>query len=184
MPSGSSAGSVLGGKRTGPAAQAQSAYRPPAGPWLRSFWYAGAGLARVWRSERNFRVQLALGWGALLAGALARLPATHLGLLILVVVAVLGMETMNSALEMVVDLVTREAHPVAAAAKDLAAGAVLAVSLGSVALGLALFWPLPDTLSRLAAGVQAHPLATAAGLLVLAYLVAAAASSLPGRRKA
>ncbi len=157
--------------------------RGPAGPWLRSFRWAGAGLARVWRSERNFRVQVAAGWGALLAGALARLPAAPLGLLILVIAAVLAMETLNSALEMVVDLVTTEAHPVAAAAKDLAAGAVLAMSLGSVALALALFWPLPETLARVAAGAGANPLLTAVGGLLLLYLVAAAASSLPGRRR-
>lgn len=153
-------------------------------PWWRSFVFAAVGLRRVWRSERNFRVQAAAGWAALLAGILVRLPVSRLALLLALIAAVLALETLNSALEVVVDLLSPQPHPLAAAAKDLSAGAVLAMSLGALAAGVAIFWPVAAHLRRLVAGVVAYPLPAGGALLVLGCLVAAAASSPPGRRSA
>jgi len=127
---------------------------------------------------------VAAGWAVLGVGWLVGLPAARLAPLVAVVAAVLALETLNSAAEVLVDMVSPHPHPLAAAAKDLAAAAVLAMSLGALATGVAIFWPLPAHLVRLWAGALAHPLPTALAVLVLAYLVGAAASSLPGRRRA
>ncbi|HEX8032411.1 MAG TPA: diacylglycerol kinase family protein, partial [Ktedonobacterales bacterium] len=55
-------------------------------------------------------------------------------------------EMMNTVAEAVVDLVTKEYHPLARIAKDVAAGVVLMNALLSVAIGLFVFvphlWPL------------------------------------------
>lgn len=156
----------------------------PRGPWWRSFVYAGAGLGLVWRTERNFRVQGAAGWAALSLAWLGGLPATRVAVLLGLVATVLALETMNTALEVLVDLASPEHHPLAATAKDLAAGAVLVASLGALLAGGALFWPLGRGVGRVAAGVAAHPLGTALAALGLVLLVAAAARPLPGRRNA
>jgi diacylglycerol kinase (ATP) len=54
---------------------------------------------------------------------------------------VLAMEAMNSAVETCVNLAMPDQHPLAARAKDVAAGAVLLASLGAVAVGLILLGP-------------------------------------------
>lgn len=152
--------------------------RTPSPPWLRSFAYAAAGLRRSWSSERNFRVQCAAGWAVLGLAALARMSALRGALLCAVVAAVLGMETMNSAVEVLVDLASPQPHPLAKTAKDLAAGAVLAVSLGALAAGLLAFWPL----RALAGPLRARPAEAGVYLLGLAVLIGLACARLPGRR--
>lgn len=63
--------------------------------------------------------------------------------------ALLAAEMGNSALERTVDLVTKEHHALAKAAKDLAAGAVLLVSLGSGVVTVLVFAPYLDLGAKL-----------------------------------
>lgn len=161
-----------------------AALRPPAGLWPRSFVYAAAGLARVWRSERNFRVQAAAAWAVLALAWLVRLPSGRTAVLLGVMAAVLAAETLNTALEATVDLVASGPHPLAAAAKDLAAGAVLCISLGAAATGVAAFWPWLVDPRRLGAALAGQPLGVALALAGLGLLVVAAAAPLAGRRSA
>ena len=51
----------------------------------------------------------------------------------------MGLEIMNSAIESLVDLVTRERKPLAGKVKDIAAGAVLFASVIAVVIGLVVF---------------------------------------------
>lgn len=159
------------------------ALRPPEGVWLRSFVYAATGLRRAWRSERNVRVQAAAGWAALAAARFAGLSGARVAALLAAIAAVLGAEIMNSAVEAAVDLAAPGPHALAAAAKDLAAGAVLCLSLGAVAVGMAAFWPLPAAVAHVLAGGRAHPLQAVLAVLLLGCGVTAAAARLPGRRR-
>jgi diacylglycerol kinase len=54
---------------------------------------------------------------------------------------VLTAETLNTVIEALVDLCTEEYHPLAKAAKDMAAGAVLIASVASVGVAVAVFVP-------------------------------------------
>ena len=54
---------------------------------------------------------------------------------------VLALELVNTAIERTVDLVTKDYHDLAKAAKDVAAGAVLIMSMFSVIIGLIIFIP-------------------------------------------
>lgn len=186
MAEGRAGGVRVGGSRNPRrgAGAAEAGWRPPAGVWWRSFVFAGAGLRRAWRAERNLRIQASAAWAALLFAWFCRLPAGHVAVLLSVMAAVLSAETMNSAVEVVVDLAAPGPHALAAAAKDLAAGAVLAMSAGALAVGVAVFWPLPAHLRRLLAAASGHPVQAAAGLAVLLVLAAAAGAPLPGRRQA
>lgn len=54
---------------------------------------------------------------------------------------VIGTEMINTAIEAVVDLASPQQHPLAAKAKDIAAGAVLIGAILSVIIGIIIFLP-------------------------------------------
>ena len=56
----------------------------------------------------------------------------------MVVALVLALELLNSALEAVIDLLHPGLHPEVKAAKDMVAGAVLAISLAALAVAAAM----------------------------------------------
>jgi diacylglycerol kinase (ATP) len=87
------------------------------------------------KTQRHMLVHL-LAAVAVLIGALAlRLTLSEFALLALAITLVLFAELVNTALEVVVDLVSPEYHPLARRAKDVAAGAVLVASVGAVIMG-------------------------------------------------
>jgi diacylglycerol kinase len=130
--------------RTGPIGKAaaispspHSAEPPPRTHSLvAAFGFAFAGLAAAWRSQRNFRVHLAIAALVLVAGALLRLSALGWAVVVLAIALVLAAELANTAIEALVDLVSPGDHPLAQRAKDVAAAGVLVASLGAAAAGL------------------------------------------------
>ncbi len=87
--------------------------------------YAIDGLIHAIKTETSFKLELFFAFFLLIAIYL--LPFTLSDKLILIVTLFLVMivELLNSAVENVVDLVTTDIHPLAKAAKDLGATAVL-----------------------------------------------------------
>lgn len=107
----------------------------------RSFGYAATGLGFILRSQPNFGVHL-LAAGSALALALAlRLPAFELAILALAIGLVLALEAMNSALEVLADVVSPAHHPGVKNAKDAAAAGVLLAAAAALAVGVVLFVP-------------------------------------------
>ena len=87
--------------------------------------YAAEGLVEVFRHETSFRIEAILSivvWIALPFVEMPLLAKTVLGLSMLLVLIA---ELANSAIERVVDLVTREKHTLAKHAKDAGAAMVL-----------------------------------------------------------
>ena len=115
-------------------------FRARVGAFLRSFVHATDGL-RLSLRERNALVQAAAGLAALALGGILRISRLEWALLLLTIALVLALETVNSAIEAAVDLVTPDYHPLAKRAKDLAAGAVWLAALASVAIGALIFLP-------------------------------------------
>ena len=110
-------------------------------PLIRSFRFALAGLAHLLRTQRNARIEAAIGIVAVGAGVLLGLTAVEWAVLALTICLVLILEGLNTALELAVDLASPDTQPKAKAAKDLAAGTVLIAAIGSVAVGVVLFGP-------------------------------------------
>lgn len=108
---------------------------------LNSFRYAFAGIKELWVKEKNTRIHMFFTIAAIAAGFLLKISSAEFALLFLTIAAVWGMEAINSGVERVVDLVTLEKKPLAKAAKDLAAGAVLIMAIASVIIGLIIFLP-------------------------------------------
>jgi diacylglycerol kinase (ATP) len=139
---------------------------------LRSFAFAWAGLAEGALRDRNLRIHLALG---VLAGALAArapLTAAERALLLACVAVVIAAESLNSAIEAVVDLASPGWDERARVAKDAAAGAVLAVAAGSVLVLGAIAGPRLGAL--LAGGGAAGPPGAGALIAAAATLLLAA----------
>lgn len=111
------------------------------GAVVKSCFYACEGILFVARSQRNFRIHLIAAVLVLGFGFLFRFTRLEMGLLLLTVLGVVCGELFNSALEYTLNLLEERHHPVAKAAKDIAAGAVFLAVLGSVAMGFLLFGP-------------------------------------------
>jgi len=70
------------------------------------------------------------------------LSRTDFMLVMIAIALVFVAETFNTAIERLTDLVSPESHPLAAQAKDLAAGAVLIASIAAAVIGAMVFLPL------------------------------------------
>ena len=106
-----------------------------------SFRYAFEGWWFVLRTQRNTWIHAAVSvvvFGLALWLGIGRL---EWAILILTTMAVWMAEFANTALEAVVDLVSPDYHPLAKAAKDVAAAAVLVGALGAVIIGLLVLGP-------------------------------------------
>ena len=106
-----------------------------------SLSYAWYGIHFAVRTERNMRQHLACSvavFGAAAALGCSRMEWNVLGL---TVTLVLMAELVNTALEVLVDLLSQERRAKAKVIKDVAAGAVLVCSLNAVVVGVLLFLP-------------------------------------------
>jgi diacylglycerol kinase (ATP) len=107
----------------------------------RAFWHAARGVAYAYGTGRNFRVQVLAAYLALSLAWLEKLPPGQVALVATVCGWVLSLEAMNTAVERAVDRVGMLYHPLARAAKDAAAGAVLLGAATALGLGVGLMAP-------------------------------------------
>lgn len=108
--------------------------------WSRSFHAAACGIAAAVGQERNLRFHLVAAAGVCYLRAYFPLSKGQDAALILTVALVLALELINTAIERAVDLCCDQYHPLAKAAKDIAAGAVLVGAVAAIFVGLRLFW--------------------------------------------
>lgn len=114
--------------------------RPPIS-FLHSLCVAARGIRQAVSEERNLRIHLVVTSIVVTLGVWLRVSRMEWGLLLLCIGLVLGVELLNTAIEAVVDLASPENHDLARKAKDIAAGAVLTVTIIAVLLGLLIFLP-------------------------------------------
>ena len=108
---------------------------------LRSFGHAFRGLKILLQTQHNARIHAVATLLVVAAGALFGISPAEWALVALAVAAVWTAEALNSAIEFLVDLASPDFHPLAAKAKDLAAGAVLAAAIGALVVGVLVFGP-------------------------------------------
>ena len=107
--------------------------------FIQSVKYARLGASHALRHERNLGIHLAIGLAALVLSVVLRLGSLELAIVILTITLVIVTEMVNTAIEEVVNLAKPENHPLAALAKNIAAGAALSAALGAAAVGLLIF---------------------------------------------
>jgi diacylglycerol kinase len=107
----------------------------------RSFYFAFAGLFFLLRTQRNARIESAIGIAACTLAGWLHITRVEWAILVFTIALVLILEGLNTAIECAIDLASPNLHPLAKAAKDLAAGMVLVASIASVAVGLLILGP-------------------------------------------
>ncbi|MDP4212008.1 MAG: diacylglycerol kinase family protein [Bacteroidota bacterium] len=107
----------------------------------RSFVNAFSGLIYFFRHESNGRIQTVVGICTLLLAGWFHIKASEWIVILICIGLVLSLEMLNSALEKLCDLVQPDFHPRIKIIKDVAAGAVLWISLISAAIGAIIFLP-------------------------------------------
>ena len=106
-----------------------------------SFGHAFRGLCYALRTQRNFRIHFAAIVVVITAGLWVGITPQAWALLTLTIGGVLALEMLNTALEVFVDLVKPDYHPLAKRIKDLMAGAVLVSAIAAVIIALLIFAP-------------------------------------------
>ena len=106
---------------------------------LRSFGCAFRGIGAAIRTEGHLRFHLVAAFYVLLFSLFYDFSAAQYAVLFVLIPLVIAAELVNSAVERVCDLVTKEQNPYVRAAKDMAAGAVLVLSIGAAATACIFF---------------------------------------------
>jgi len=106
--------------------------------FFNSFKYAIAGIRMV-SQGRNFRFQLLVFVSTIILGLYLGISSLEWCLILLFSALVLGAEALNTAIETLCDLYSREKNTQIGRVKDIAAGAVLIVSVFAFIGGLLIF---------------------------------------------
>ncbi len=93
------------------------------------------GIIYAARTQKHMRRHFVAALAVLLAVLLLRVSALEFTLLVISVCFVLCAELLNTAIEVVVDMVSPGFHPLAKTAKDVAAGGVLVAAIGAAVMG-------------------------------------------------
>lgn len=109
--------------------------------FLRSFKYALEGIFTGLKEEQNMKIHIAIMILVIIFGILLKISKIEWIICIALFGLVISMELINTAIENVVDLITKEKNEQAKIAKDVAAGAVLVSAIASAIIGLIIFVP-------------------------------------------
>jgi diacylglycerol kinase (ATP) len=93
------------------------------------------GILYTARTQKHMRSHFLAALVVLVAALLLKISSVEFMLLALAVSFVLFAELLNTAVEVVVDMISPEFHPLAKVAKDVAAGAVLVAAFGTMIMG-------------------------------------------------
>ena len=98
-----------------------------------------SGLAYTIKTQLNIKRQLAIAAFVIGLGIILKIPKIEFMFLIFSIALVLFAETINTAIETVVDMYTEKYNEKAKIAKDVGAGAVLVCSINSVVIAIIIF---------------------------------------------
>ncbi|MCS6905940.1 MAG: diacylglycerol kinase family protein [Bacteroidia bacterium] len=108
---------------------------------LKSFQYAFEGIKHVFRTQKNFQIHviatlivLSLGWNL-------GINTQEWAIIVLSIGWVWCLEMLNTAIELLVDIISPTYHPLAGKIKDIAAGAVLTSATAAFCIGCIIFLP-------------------------------------------
>jgi diacylglycerol kinase (ATP) len=108
---------------------------------INSFKYAFNGLSYATKTQLNFRIHLFAAVIAFLLGWYLHLSANEWLWIILAVILVLVAELLNTAIEILTDLVSPGYHEKAGHVKDVSAAAVTIAAVFALVTGLIIFLP-------------------------------------------
>jgi diacylglycerol kinase (ATP) len=108
---------------------------------INSFRCAIKGIRTMLRYEHNAWIHSCITLAVLVTGLSFGFSRFEWCWIVLAIMAVWAAEALNTALEFMADVASPGFHPMIERAKDVAAGAVLISSIGSVVIGLLIIGP-------------------------------------------
>lgn len=112
----------------------------------KSFYFAFEGIVFAIKESQNLRIAFLMGGCSLLFGILFHIPSFQLGLVGVMSLLLISVEMINTAIEEMVNLIINEHRKEAKIAKDVSAGMVLFVLIGSVIVDIVVFLPYVATI--------------------------------------
>jgi len=107
---------------------------------IRGFGYAFKGVSYATATQLNFRIHLFATLAAVVLGFGLHISTAEWQWIILAIAMVLASELLNTAIEILTDLVSPEYNPKAGHVKDVAAASVLITAIFALATGLIVFF--------------------------------------------
>ena len=108
---------------------------------INSFKYALQGFASSFRTERNMKIHVVATILVIILGIYLKLNLIEWSIITIAIVIVISAELFNTAIETIVDMVSPQKNEKAKLAKDISAGAVLILAIGSAIVGFIIFLP-------------------------------------------
>ena len=108
---------------------------------INSFKYAIQGVLSSFKTERNMKIHFFIMLLVIIAGIVFKINKYEWIICILCFAIVISGELLNTAIETIVDMVMPYKNEKAKLAKDISAGAVLVLAIGSAISGLIIFIP-------------------------------------------
>ncbi|MBR2744233.1 MAG: diacylglycerol kinase family protein [Clostridia bacterium] len=99
------------------------------------------GILSALKTEKNVKIDFAIAILVIICGFCFRISCIEWIVCILCIALVLFAELINTGIETVVDLYTREKNELAKKAKDISAGAVFILAINVAVVGLIIFLP-------------------------------------------
>lgn len=109
--------------------------------FIKSFKYALEGIHFAFRNDQNLLVHLLVAFLVINVSIALHVEPYQMGILGLTIMMVITAEMINSAIEKMVDLITKEHRQEAKIAKDVAAGMVLVTAVAAAIIGTLIFLP-------------------------------------------
>jgi diacylglycerol kinase len=109
--------------------------------FLRSLVFSWKGIFSFFRTERNGKLQGIIAVVAIAAAVFFNISRIEWLFILGCIGAVISLEMMNSSMERICNMYTKEFHPDIKFIKDVAAAAVLWMSVISAIIGLLIFLP-------------------------------------------
>jgi undecaprenol kinase len=109
--------------------------------FLKSFVYAAEGIKHCIMKERNFMIHCCLAVAVIVAGFIFQVSSMEWMIICINIGLVTGFEMFNSSIERLCNLLHPQHHPFVKIIKDVAAGAVLMVSLIALLCAAIIFLP-------------------------------------------
>ena len=107
----------------------------------KSFGYAFKGIDDVIKHEPNMKIHVMVAILVVIMAFILKVSIIEWIILVLLIGAVLAAETINTTIENLVDMYTKEYDEKAKIVKDTAAGTVLILAITSAIIGLIIFIP-------------------------------------------
>jgi diacylglycerol kinase len=107
--------------------------------FFKGFGFASNGIRAAFQTQQNMRVHGLIAVCAIALSFILGLQPLEWAVLFLAIGLVIALEMLNTALELTLDVISREHHPQIGLAKDVAAGAVLWAALCCIFVGMGLW---------------------------------------------